>query len=973
MAEVTGTIGNEYVELNNAATEATLKAILTAIQGARKSNTDEIRRLAERSGVAGAATINPSAIAATNTGLTGIGQKLGGFASSLVTTGSQVGKAFSNFGEKLLEGTAQASDMFAGFAMLPGPIGKVAEAFRLLSVYQEQNMKTYQQISSAGINFAGELTALRTAMGGMRLTQEEFSAFMKNNSESLSRFGKNANDGAKNFAALSTALQEGEVGVRLKALGLTSEQVNSGLASFIAASGGRTRQEMQNTEQLTKSAKAYFEQLDALAQITGETREEQEAQANERKQNESFQNYLQTLSAEERAKAEASLSEARQRGGKGAEQALMARIMGLPPMTPIARKFEAFATNAGQSLDQFKNAVFDSSKSVKDIGTLGPTLTGELLKDAKSKAEVLRVLSLQGGDNAEIATALLKAQNKATNQGIIDEKTAREQLAEIREEQTKRELNSQARDQATLKQALEDLRLGIMKVVNPLVELFSPLITKIGVALRDILNPALTGLGNFIKESMIPFFRSLGVILDEKVLPIFKDMWTTISSAVQPWLKAMGSILESVVYPIFVKVGDYLGTAFMFSLKAIKEILDYIAPPFKFLGEKIDSAAKGFKKLDDFLGGTLTSTIAGLITALLAWKAALIIKDKFSSSGAPTPPGGPGGGGLSILNRRGYTPDKPLYVQMVRGLPIPERGARAGGGAGGRPPTGGSPAGAPPSPGGGTPSRPTGGAAGGAAGGAGGAGGAAGGAGGAAGGAGGAGAAGGAAGGAGAAGAGGIKPPARFLNILKTLKGIPGLSVLVASLDAINVALSKGEYQSEAKFYEDLTASIASGAGGAGGAVLGSALGTILFPGAGTLAGGMAGWMAGSYGADWMARKLVNWIQGGETAMAAGGIVTGPTRALIGEAGQPEVVLPLDRLAEMIESIAPKAIGSTGSEGATMPGDVSSTSNKSLESLHSELQRLNSISSETLKYIKETAEYTRRTVDATKELSGDLF
>ena len=32
MADVTGSIGNEYVELNNAATEATLKQLLAAVQ-----------------------------------------------------------------------------------------------------------------------------------------------------------------------------------------------------------------------------------------------------------------------------------------------------------------------------------------------------------------------------------------------------------------------------------------------------------------------------------------------------------------------------------------------------------------------------------------------------------------------------------------------------------------------------------------------------------------------------------------------------------------------------------------------------------------------------------------------------------------------------------------------------------------------------------------------------------------------------
>jgi hypothetical protein len=37
------------------------------------------------------------------------------------------------------------------------------------------------------------------------------------------------------------------------------------------------------------------------------------------------------------------------------------------------------------------------------------------------------------------------------------------------------------------------------------------------------------------------------------------------------------------------------------------------------------------------------------------------------------------------------------------------------------------------------------------------------------------------------------------------------------------------------------------------------------------------------------------------------------------------------------------------------------------------MRRLNTISAESLKFVKETADYTKRTVDAIKEKSGDLF
>lgn len=62
--------------------------------------------------------------------------------------------------------------------------------------------------------------------------------------------------------------------------------------------------------------------------------------------------------------------------------------------------------------------------------------------------------------------------------------------------------------------------------------------------------------------------------------------------------------------------------------------------------------------------------------------------------------------------------------------------------------------------------------------------------------------------------------------------------------------------------------------------------GTALAPGVGTVIGAILGGIAG-------------WFAGGKiTEMAAGGIVTSPTRALIGEAG-PEAVIPLNQLGSL--------------------------------------------------------------------------
>jgi hypothetical protein len=76
----------------------------------------------------------------------------------------------------------------------------------------------------------------------------------------------------------------------------------------------------------------------------------------------------------------------------------------------------------------------------------------------------------------------------------------------------------------------------------------------------------------------------------------------------------------------------------------------------------------------------------------------------------------------------------------------------------------------------------------------------------------------------------------------------------------------------------------------------GGALGSLIAPGVGTIAGGIGGGMAGD--------KLGDLIFGERKEMANGGIISKPTRALVGEAG-PEAVIPLDKFyAKMDELIS---------------------------------------------------------------------
>ncbi len=95
---------------------------------------------------------------------------------------------------------------------------------------------------------------------------------------------------------------------------------------------------------------------------------------------------------------------------------------------------------------------------------------------------------------------------------------------------------------------------------------------------------------------------------------------------------------------------------------------------------------------------------------------------------------------------------------------------------------------------------------------------------------------------------------------------------------------------------DPLDKALVKAAGSALGMGIGGIVGSAL-PGPGTIVGGALGGLIG----DWAADKLYGWLKGLFTKkedlpqLAVGGIVTQPTKAIIGEAG-PEAVIPLPQL-----------------------------------------------------------------------------
>lgn len=493
MAEVTGSIGNEAVELNNAATEATLRLLLQSSLTANKQTVDEIKRLASRS-----FNIDPASLQNFNTNLNNASNSSGlltnslgvagkaigglGFATGLVSgLFNGVGVGLTKLTGQLTEGTARTSDLIGVFSQMPGVAGMFFRSLQRLYQFQEASFDSYQKLSNAGVNFGGSLTDLRLAASKSYLTLIEFSDMMITNRESLARMGGTVDQGARNFAKLSNALISSNTGDMLLSLGYSTKQVNEGMLTYISATGGRTQKEMQNArvqEQLIASSANYMLQLDTLAEITGKSRDQQEEELKEARQNQAWQAYLLTLDENSRANANALLTETMARSGKSAAQAMMSAAMGFPPMTKQAQQWTGMFGEAANQQMQVVRRIKDSNADVEDMQNGAIKTQFAMGQAAKNNLQVYSAILMQGGESAQMLGDAIGIANQFTQQGILTEKDALEQRKTVEQMALERR-KSEAAEVAKSEKAMKELGQEIMGALTPIIRALTPVISSV--------------------------------------------------------------------------------------------------------------------------------------------------------------------------------------------------------------------------------------------------------------------------------------------------------------------------------------------------------------------------------------------------------------------------------------------------------------------------------------------------------------
>lgn len=151
-------------------------------------------------------------------------------------------------------------------------VGTAATEVSKLKDSSAGTVSTFQKLSSVGASFSNDMAGMLNSSKLSRTELNEFADTVSKNSASLAGLGGNVSRGAEQFAKLSGELHTGDSNLRY--LGYTTKEMNDFLADQISIHRTVNMQDASAKKGIIDSTMAYMVELDAMAKLTGRSRED---------------------------------------------------------------------------------------------------------------------------------------------------------------------------------------------------------------------------------------------------------------------------------------------------------------------------------------------------------------------------------------------------------------------------------------------------------------------------------------------------------------------------------------------------------------------------------------------------------------------------------------------------------------------------------------------------------------------------
>ena len=631
------------VEAKNAASEATLQAILQTMQAVQRNT--QRRGGAAGSGAAGAPGGGGGAAGGGGAGGGGqtTSQKAASFASKMAaTSASQFGKSATYAGQmanqagKGISGVAKtvgflgtgASSAVRGISNLamagvtaaqglanmndslesgasalnaiPKIGGLLAGIFGAIAGATESLAASIKGATSSGASFGGSLHQLQTSSVQAGMTMEKFGKLVADNGPAMLAFGTTTESGAKNFARLSGQLRA--AGSDLYALGYGTAEINQGFANYGKLIRSQGLQGTKSNSELIAGSKKYLKEMDLLAKITGESRADKEKEREALMVDEQLAAALTDANEDVAASAHMMIGAMPNKALKDfakdmiangtattdANRLLMSQYPGLA--SQLTSMHQATQANTVITKGQMRDALLmgkQESKNMSNIKTAVSAVSGELgvLTTAAVGFKQVNVDAIKVGEDQQDATA---AGTDGTLQNV---EAMKSQLAAM-SDSIKMQLAA-AGGLGLMMSILQKMTDFVIAYVIPGIGMLIPILGKIFDGAMMLIKP--------IMESLTTAFGKMGGTLSA-VDNVLNWVFDTLNGVVRGGILIFESILRGietlsgpfqrlgdVIFGVekntgsfgstLILIGDALGTAIEILAKVIGFVIDFAILP----------------------------------------------------------------------------------------------------------------------------------------------------------------------------------------------------------------------------------------------------------------------------------------------------------------------------------------------------------------------------------------------------------
>lgn len=420
MADVTGDLGGQPIQLNNAATEATLKQLLAAIlalnamqakntkkdQTTQKELEKELRRLAAASKAAADNTTKSAEAdknaekaakaaaeaarkqAEADAARLAADKKLLENYNNMMKGLNAMEAAGSRFTSWMVQSVTEMANLNDSMSAAAASFGQIPIVGNLLSSTlgavagaAERTYKSFQQASSVGANFGGSITDMVGAATEAGLTFDQFSGVISKTSKDLAFLGGTTSAGAAQLAKLGKEMRTSKLSQELAMLGYSTEEINEGMATYLGRLQRTGALQGMNTQQQAQSTAEYLQNLDAVSKLTGQNKKDLENEREARMKDAQFRAITAKMDAKSRENLEKMLDTIPAEHRKG-----MMEIIATGTATSDAgRKALAFLPESAQSMMKLNGQIRQGQKVTADqAGQISKAYQNEATKLAKS-------------------------------------------------------------------------------------------------------------------------------------------------------------------------------------------------------------------------------------------------------------------------------------------------------------------------------------------------------------------------------------------------------------------------------------------------------------------------------------------------------------------------------------------------------------------------------------------------------------